>query len=89
MNIKKQFICIYNKSGKGEKLEVEGVLLEAEEIMAAREIGKVVDMAIFDPNKKYAYTKDMIVSKSKNSLFIDKKLKGKVKYTIVIVYEDR
>ena len=55
------------------------------------EVGKVADITIFDPNEKYIYTKDKIVSKSKNSPFIDKKLKGKVKYTIVngkIVYKD-
>ncbi len=54
------------------------------------EEGKVADITIFDPNEKYTYTKDMIVSKSKNSPFIGKELKGRVKYTIVggrIVYE--
>ena len=54
------------------------------------EEGKVADLTIFDPNKKYVYTEDMIVSKAKNSPFIGKELKGKVKYTIVggrIVYE--
>lgn len=47
------------------------------------EEGKVADITIFDPNEKYTYTKDMIVSKSKNSPFIGKELKGRVKYTIV------
>ena len=54
--------------------------------------GKIADITIFDPNQKYVYTKEMIVSKSKNSPFIGKELKGKVKYTIVggrIVYEDK
>lgn len=54
------------------------------------EEGKVADITIFDPNEKYVYTKEMIVSKSKNSPFIGKELKGKVKYTIVsgrVVYE--
>lgn len=53
------------------------------------EEGKIADITIFDPNEEYIYTKEMIVSKSKNSPFIGKKLKGKVKYTIVngkIVY---
>lgn len=53
------------------------------------EEGKVADITIFDPNEKYVYTKEMIVSKSKNSPVIGKELKGKVKYTIVggrIVY---
>lgn len=53
-------------------------------------IGKVADLCIFDPNKEYVYTEDMIVSKSKNTPFIGKKLKGQVKYTIVngrIVFE--
>ena len=56
------------------------------------EEGKTADITIIDPNKEYVYTKEMIVSKSKNSPFIDKKLKGRNKYTIVngnIVYEDK
>ena len=56
------------------------------------EVGKVADITIFDPNEEYVYTKEMIVSKSKNSPFIGKKLKGRVQYTIVggrVVYEKR
>ena len=55
------------------------------------EEGKIADITIFNPNETYIYEKDMIVSKSKNSPFIGKTLKGKVKYTIVsgnIVYEN-
>lgn len=54
------------------------------------EKGKVADITIFNPDEEYIYTKEMIVSKSKNSPFINKKLKGKVKYTIVngkVVYQ--
>ena len=47
------------------------------------EEGKIADIVIFNPNEEYIYTKDMIVSKSKNTPFIDRKLKGKVRYTIV------
>ena len=53
------------------------------------EEGKIADITIFDPNEEYIYLKENIVSKAKNTPFIDKKLKGKVKYTIVngnIVY---
>ena len=56
------------------------------------EVGKIADITIFDPNEEYIYTKEMIVSKSKNSPFIGKKLKGRVQYTIVggrVVYEKR
>lgn len=56
------------------------------------EEGKIADITIFDPNEEYVYTKEMIVSKAKNSPFIGKKLKGKVKYTIVngtIVYSNK
>ena len=52
--------------------------------------GKIADIVVFNPNEEYVYTKDMIVSKSKNSPFIDRKLKGKVKYTLVngkVVYK--
>lgn len=55
------------------------------------EVGKVADITIFDPNEQYVYTKEMIVSKSKNSPFIGKTLKGKVKYTLVngnIIYKN-
>ena len=51
---------------------------------------KVADLTIFDPNKKYMYTEDMIVSKSHNTPWIGKELQGEVKYTIVggrVVFE--
>ncbi len=52
--------------------------------------GYDADITIFDPNIEYIYEKESIVSKSKNTPFIGKKLKGQVAYTIVngkIVYE--
>ena len=58
-------------------------LLHIENESGSIEVGKKADITIFDPNEEYVYTKEMIVSKSKNSPFIGKKLKGKVKYTIV------
>ena len=67
-------------------------LLHIDNERGAIEVGKIADITIFDPNEEYIYTKEMIVSKSKNSPFIGKKLKGKVKYTIVngkIVYQDK
>ena len=67
-------------------------LLHIDNERGAIEAGKMADITIFDPNEEYVYTKEMIVSKSKNSPFIGKKLKGKVKYTIVngkIVFEDK
>ena len=55
-------------------------------------MGKTADLTIFDPNKKYTYTEDMIVSKSHNTPWIGKELQGEVEYTIVsgrIVYENK
>ncbi len=52
--------------------------------------GKIADITIFDPNREYVFLKENIVSKSKNTPWINKKLKGQVKYTIVsgrVVYE--
>ena len=52
--------------------------------------GKVADLTIFDPNREYVFLKEKIVSKSKNTPWINKKLKGQVRYTIVsgrVVYE--
>ena len=54
--------------------------------------GYTADLTVFDPNKEYIYTKEMIVSKSKNTPWIGKKLKGEVRYTIVsgnIVFENK
>ena len=54
--------------------------------------GKVADLTIFNQNEEYIYKKENIVSKSKNTPWIGKILKGKVKYTVVdgrIVYEDK
>ena len=54
--------------------------------------GKDADLTIFDPNKKYTYTEDMIVSKSHNTPWIGKELQGQVQYTIVggrIVYQNK
>lgn len=62
------------------KLENKGMIKE----------GADADITIFDPDIEYTYTKESIVSKSKNTPFIGKKLKGQVAYTIVsgrIVYE--
>lgn len=41
-------------------------------------IGKAADLVIIDPGREYIYKKDLIESKSKNSPFIDWKLKAKV-----------
>lgn len=43
----------------------------------------VADLTIFDPNETYTYEESSIVSKSKNTPWIGKKLQGKVQYTIV------
>ena len=45
--------------------------------------GKIADLTVFDPNCEYVYEKESIVSKSKNTPFIGKKLKGLVHYTMV------
>lgn len=52
--------------------------------------GYDADITVFDPDIEYTYEKESIVSKSKNTPFIGKKLKGQVAYTIVggqVVYE--
>ena len=56
------------------------------------EEGFKADLTIFNPDKEYIYTEDMIVSKSKNTPWIGKKLTGEVNYAIVdgrIVYSKK
>ena len=53
--------------------------------------GVPADIVIFDMEKEWVYSEDKIVSKSKNTPFLDKKLKGLVKYTLCdgeIVWEN-
>lgn len=53
--------------------------------------GSTADLTIFDPNKKYVYEEESIVSKSHNTPWIGKELQGQVMYTVVggrIVYEN-
>lgn len=45
--------------------------------------GGAADLVIIDPEAGYIYKKEMIASKSKNSPFVDWKLKGRVKSVIV------
>lgn len=54
--------------------------------------GEIADLTIFDPNKEYVYSKESIVSKSKNTPWIGKKLIGEVEYTICngkVVYSNK
>jgi len=44
--------------------------------------GYDADITIIDPDKEWTVTKEGFVSKSKNSPFIGRKLKGQVEYTI-------
>ncbi len=54
--------------------------------------GDVADICIFDPNEEWKVVPEKLHSKSKNTCFKGKTLRGRVKYTIVdgnIVYEDK
>jgi len=56
------------------------------------EVGKDADLTLFNPNIEYTLSSETIVSKSKNTPFIGKKLKGEVAYTIVngrVVYSSK
>ena len=45
--------------------------------------GREAEITVFDPNENWVFNNDDIYSKSKNSPFVDKKLSGRIKYTIV------
>lgn len=66
-------------------------LLKIDNQRGSLQNGLIADIMVVDPNATYVYTEDSIVSKSKNSPFIGKTLKGKVKYTFSegnLVYQD-
>lgn len=53
--------------------------------------GATADVTVIDPDKKFVYTKDSIVSKSGNSPFIDREMQGKAVLTVVggeIVFDE-
>ncbi|MBC8317688.1 MAG: dihydroorotase [Desulfobulbaceae bacterium] len=45
--------------------------------------GSIADVTVIDPDRKFIYTRDSIVSKSTNSPFIDWELQGKAVLTVV------
>ena len=54
-------------------------------------VGQPADIVIFDPEKEWVFKKEEILSRSKNSPFINWHLKGKVAYTIArgkVVYKE-
>jgi len=44
--------------------------------------GRRADLVILDPDRQWVYTKESVVSKSKNSPFLNRKMRGKVVATI-------
>ncbi len=55
-------------------------------------VGAVADITIINPNEKHTINKNNFLSKSKNTPFHNREVKGKVKYTIVkgkVVFEDK
>ena len=46
-------------------------------------VNKNANIVIFDPNEKFIYQKEDIVSKSKNTPFIGHEFYGRIKYTIL------
>ena len=45
-------------------------------------VGSIPELVIIDPNKKWIFTNEDIYSKSENTPFVNKELKGKIEFTI-------
>jgi dihydroorotase len=75
---------------------IEKLSLNPARIIGKRDIGSLkpgsrANVVIFDPEEEFVLTKEEIKSKSFNTPFLNKKLKGKVKFTIYngkIVYKE-
>lgn len=46
-------------------------------------VGNIADVTVIDPDKEFVFTKESILSKGKNSPFLDWKLQGKAVLTIM------
>lgn len=58
-----------------EKLTAGRTIFEQKEIAIA--VGNKANLSLFNPTKEWVFTKDTILSKSKNSAFLNHKMKGK------------
>ncbi len=75
---------------------IEKLSLNPSRIIGKDDIGRLspgsrANVAVFDMDEEFLFTREMIRSKSKNSPFIGRSLRGKVKFTIYngkIVYRD-
>lgn len=45
--------------------------------------GKAADITVIQPNKEWTFNEDQVLSKSRNSPWINRKLKGQVMYTLI------
>ncbi|MCI5129917.1 MAG: dihydroorotase, partial [Candidatus Electrothrix sp. AUS3] len=55
-------------------------------------VGARADVTVIDPDLRFTYTEEQVVSKSRNSPFLGRKLQGRAVYTIMggrITYNNR
>jgi len=93
------FAVLYETLVLGKKMDLR-TLVDSLTIRPAKvlnlpggeiKVGVVADLNIIDLKQKTLFTKDSIVSKSKNSPWLDREMSSRVKYTIVggnISYQD-
>jgi dihydroorotase len=74
-----------------EKLSVNPAKIINKKDIGTLKPGARANIAIFDPEEEYVFSREMIKSKSSNTPFLGWRLKGKVKFTIYngkIVFKD-
>ena len=74
-------------SGSEENLKINDLnnntdILSGQPVENKIDEGEIASLTLFDPDIKYKFSKDHIISKSKNSCFIDSDLTGK-SYVII------
>ena len=73
-----------------EKLSVNPARIIGKRNIGTLKPGAKANITVFDPEEEFVLTKDLIKSKSYNTPFLNRKLKGKVKFTVYngrIVYK--
>lgn len=75
-------LCTYLGDQLSIAQMIEALTVRARKIFGlppvAIQEGNQANLTVFDPEREWRYTKDLIRSKSRNSPFIDQKMKGKV-----------